>query len=132
MEIFEIIFLSITKYARKRRRRLTIAVFGPCPLSLFYQTLRWISDGKCIPNKLAYYMKLSYFYIIKIAKLYEISKLILVSIFIGNPPRRRMYQRLCEYAIQTYGNENIVPQPRQNSTSVEKCYVLHKKGKFQV
>ena len=48
--------------------------------------LRWISDRKLIPTKLTYYIWLSYFYSIKIAKLYEISKLISVSILIGNPP----------------------------------------------
>ena len=42
---------------------------------------------RLIPNKQAYSIQyLSYFYTIKIAKLYEISILILVSILIGNPP----------------------------------------------
>ena len=49
--------------------------------------IRWISDRNRILNKQAYHSKLSYFYAVKIAKLvYEISKLIWVSILIGNPP----------------------------------------------
>ena len=51
------------------------------------QTLiRWIFDRNRNTNKQAYYIQLSYFYIIKISKLYVISLLILVSISIGNPP----------------------------------------------
>ena len=50
--------------------------------------IRWISDRNWNQNKQAYYIKLSYFYDIKIAKLYAISLLICVSISIGNPPIR--------------------------------------------
>ena len=45
-----------------------------------------ISDRNRIPYKLAYYIQLRYSYAIKVAKLYEISKLIWVPILIGNPP----------------------------------------------
>ena len=50
--------------------------------------VRWISDLNRKTNKQfqIYYIQLSYFYIIKIAKLNVISLLILVSISIGNPP----------------------------------------------
>ena len=80
--------------------------------SILVNICRWISGGKLIPNKLAYYIQLSYFYTINIAKLklYEISMVILVSILIGNPPyvihlrqvsitylqKNRMAQTLCK------------------------------------
>ena len=53
---------------------------------------RWISDWNRNTKKQA---KLSYFYTIKIAKLYEISKLISVSILIGNPPHVFVLSNIC-------------------------------------
>ena len=57
-----------------------------CLYFLLVRNIRWISDRNRFLNKLAYYIQLSYFYIIKIAKLYVISLLMCVSITIGNPP----------------------------------------------
>ena len=54
--------------------------------NLINKNHRWISDRNRNANKLAYNIQLSYFYTIKIPKLYVISKLICVSISIGNPP----------------------------------------------
>ena len=54
-----------------------------CRLSLYYK------DGFPMENESRISLlitKFSYFYTIKIAKLYEISRLISVSILIGNPP----------------------------------------------
>ena len=49
-----------------------------------------ISDWNRNTNKQTYYIQLSCFYTIKIAKLYKISKLISVSSFIGNPPNHTL------------------------------------------
>ena len=48
--------------------------------------VRWISERNRNTNKQAYCIQLSYFYNMKIVKLYVRSLLILVTISIGNPP----------------------------------------------
>ena len=83
----------------------------------FYAYYSWISDRNRNTNKQAYLHIALLFYIIKIAKLYVISLLILVSISIGNPPIGNNKQHALYITIQFFKNHNCKKVESQRPTN---------------